>query len=261
MDWSLRSCARNGHLTYRPDEADLAQQLNIETPVGQAWKCLRCGAFIPEHPFAFGPADNAPEVPHAGQIRDRFIIRLLGLERGIRGLIVFAVGLAVWKLQISQETLVDHLNAALPLLKPFADQIGWNMNDSGIINFLSTVLSTSPHTLYLITIALLLYGLLQIIEGAGLWYQKRWAEYLAVVATSAFIPLEIFELTHKITFLRVGALVVNITAVLWLLWTKHLFGLNGGAAAAHDESVKGRAAIDYAINMHNRLDVAVVESH
>lgn len=261
MDWSLRSCARNGHVTYRPDEVELAKQLTVETPVGQAWKCLRCGAFIPEDPFAFGPAENAPEVPHAGQIRDRFIIRLLGLERGIRGLIVFIVGLAVWRLQISQETLVDHLNAALPLLKPFADQIGWNMNDSGIINFLSTILSTSPHTLYLITIALLAYGLLQIVEGTGLWYQKRWAEYLAVVATSAFIPLEIFELTHKITFLRAGALVVNIAAVLWLLWTKHLFGLNGGAMAAHDESVKGRAAIDYAIKMHNRLDMVTTTSN
>ena len=261
MDWSLRSCARNGHITFRPDETDLANQLVVETPAGQAWKCLRCGAFIPEQPFAFGPADSAPEVPHAGQIRDRFIIRLLGLERGIRGLIVFIVGLVVWRLQISQETLVDHLNSALPLLKRFADQIGCNMNDSGIINFLSSVLSTSPHTLYLITIALLAYGLLQIVEGTGLWYQKRWAEYLAVVATSAFIPLEIFELTHKITFLRAGALVVNIAAVIWLLWTKHLFGLNGGAAAAHDESVKGRAAIDYAISMHSRLEMASTESH
>ena len=81
------------------------------------------------------------------------------------------------------------------------------------------------------------------------------------MATSAFIPLEIFELTHKITFLRAGALVVNIAAVIWLLWTKHLFGLNGGAAAAHDESVKGRAAIDYAISMHSRLEMASTESH
>lgn len=260
MDWSLRACARVGHLTYRPTESDLAAKLSVATNVGTAWKCLRCGAFIPEEPFAHGPADEAPEVAHAGQIRDRFIIRLLGFERGVRGLIVLIVGIAVWQLQISQESLVDHLNAALPLLKPFADQIGWNMNDSGIINFLSSLLSTSPHTLSLITLALVSYGLLQIVEGVGLWFQKRWAEYLAVVATSAFIPLELFELSHKITFLRAGALIVNIAAVIWLLWTKHLFGLNGGSAAAHDESVKGRAAIDYAIAMHDRLEIHNLDS-
>jgi len=255
MDWSLRSCAKHGHLTFRPDESELTEQLCSLTPSGQAWKCLRCGAFIVEEPFAYGPAAHAPEVLHAGQIRDRFIIRLLGVERGIRGLLVLIVGIAVWQLQVSQESLVDHLNDALPLLKPFADQIGWNMNDSGVINFLTELLNTSPHTLSLITLALVLYGLLQIVEGTGLWFQKRWAEYLAVVATSAFIPLEIFEISHKVTFLRVGALVVNVAAVLWLLWTKHLFGLNGGASAAHDESVQGIDAINYAIAMHDRTTV------
>lgn len=255
MDWSLRSCARNGHITYRPDETQLANQLTVTTPSGQAWKCLRCGAYIVEEPFSHGPAEEAPEVLHAGQIRDRFIIRLLGVERGIRGAIVLIIGIAVWQLQISQETLVDQLNSALPLLKPFADQIGWNLNDSGVIKFMSHLITTAPHTLTLITIALIAYGLIQLIEGTGLWFQKRWAEYLAVVATSAFIPLEIFEISHKVTFLRVGALVVNIAAVLWLLWTKHLFGLNGGGAAAHDESVKGRAAIDYAIAMRSRTEL------
>jgi uncharacterized membrane protein (DUF2068 family) len=255
MDWSLRTCARSGHVTYRPDEPELADKLTVATPVGPAWKCLRCGAFVPEDPFAFGPAANAPEVPHAGQIRDRFIIRLLAVERGVRGFIVFILGLVVWQLKISQETLVQHLNSALPLLKPFADQIGWNIKDSGIVSFLAKLFSTSPHTLYLISIALLGYGILQIVEGTGLWYQKRWAEYLAVVATSAFIPLEIFELTHKITVLRAGALVLNLAAVLWLLWTKHLFGINGGAAAVHEESVKGRSAIDFAITMHDRTQI------
>ena len=255
MDWSLRSCARHGHVTYKPDETELAKQLSAQTHNGTAWKCLRCGAFIVEDPFIYGPADKAPEILHAGQIRDRFIIRLLAVERGIRGLIVFIIGLAVWQLQISQESLVDHLKSALPLLKPFADQIGWNLKDSGIIQFLTDLLSTSPHTLTLIAAALLAYGLLQIVEGSGLWYQKRWAEYLAVIATSAFIPLEIFELTHRITFLRAGALVVNVAAVIWLLWTKHLFGLNGGAKAAHDESVRGRAAIDYAIALDNRIEL------
>ena len=260
MDWSLRSCARSGHVTYRPNETDLATKLSVETPQGQAWKCLRCGAYIIEEPFSHGPADKAPEVLHAGQIRDRFIIRFLAVERGARGLIVFLLGLAVWQLHESQDTIVNKLNNALPLLKPFADQIGWNLKDSGIVKFLTNILTTKPGTLTLITGALLAYGLLQLVEGGGLWFQKRWAEYLTVVATSAFIPLEIYEISHKVTFLRVGALVVNIAAVIWLIWTKHLFGFNGGAQAAHDESVKGQAAINYAINMHDRTQLLHIES-
>ena len=35
--------------------------------------------------------------------------------------------------------------------------------------------------------------------------------------------------------LRLAALVVNVVAVVWLLWSKRLFGLNGGAAAYRAE--------------------------
>jgi len=38
-----------------------------------------------------------------------------------------------------------------------------------------------------------------------------------------------------VTVLRVLALVVNIAAVVWLLWSKRLFGLRGGGAAYHAE--------------------------
>lgn len=58
------------------------------------------------------------------------------------------------------------------------------------------------------------------IEGVGLWLAKRWGEYFAVVATSLFLPVEIYELTEKVTALRVGVFVVNIAAVVWLVVSK-----------------------------------------
>ncbi len=64
---------------------------------------------------------------------------------------------------------------------------------------------------------------------------KRWGEYFAVVATGVFLPLEIYELTEKVTVLRVGALAINLAAVVWLLWSKRLFGINGGGAAYRAE--------------------------
>jgi uncharacterized membrane protein (DUF2068 family) len=64
---------------------------------------------------------------------------------------------------------------------------------------------------------------------------QRWGEYFAVIATSVFLPLEIYELTEKITALRLIALVINIVAVIWLLWSKRLFGLNGGGKAYREE--------------------------
>ena len=56
-----------------------------------------------------------------------------------------------------------------------------------------------------------------------------------MVATSLGLPIEIYELTEKITVIRVGALVINVAAVIYLLLTKRLFGLRGGKKAYEEE--------------------------
>jgi len=59
---------------------------------------------------------------------------------------------------------------------------------------------------------------------------RRWAEYLTAVATAGFLPLEINELLDRVTILRVLALVHHVAILVWLVWNKHLFGLQGGEA-------------------------------
>ena len=54
-------------------------------------------------------------------------------------------------------------------------------------------------------------------EGVGLWQRRRWAEYLTVVATSLLVPLEVYELVHHATLLKVGGLVVNLLIVAYLI--------------------------------------------
>jgi uncharacterized membrane protein (DUF2068 family) len=61
------------------------------------------------------------------------------------------------------------------------------------------------------------YGALELVEGVGLWRRRRWAEYLTVVATSLLVPLEIYELAHHATLLKVGGLVVNLAIVAYLI--------------------------------------------
>ena len=63
------------------------------------------------------------------------------------------------------------------------------------------------------------YSGLLFTEGVGLWMQKRWAEYLTAIATSLFIPLELYELYERFTFVRVGILALNIF-IVWYLVTR-----------------------------------------
>jgi uncharacterized membrane protein (DUF2068 family) len=70
---------------------------------------------------------------------------------------------------------------------------------------------------------------------------RRWGEYVAVVGTAVFIPLEVYELVETVTWLRVVALLLNLFAVVYILWTKRLFGFRGGRSAfeaeRHSESL------------------------
>ena len=43
------------------------------------------------------------------------------------------------------------------------------------------------------------------------------------------------ELIEKVTWLRLGALVVNLFAVAYIVWTKRLFGFRGGHSAFRAE--------------------------
>jgi len=51
-----------------------------------------------------------------------------------------------------------------------------------------------------------------------LWNGKRWAEYLTVVATASLIPFELWEIARHFTWLKVGALGVNVAIVCYLIY-------------------------------------------
>jgi len=231
MDWSLRACSRKGHETYAPSEDDLRERLHVQTVAGEAWRCLRCGDFVIGAPAGSGPADEAPIVLRGRALRDATILRLLAAERLIRAVVLLALAYGVLRFRGSQRSLRATFERALPAAKPLQNALHINLTDSAFVTRIEKVLSSRQHTLSLLALALLGYGLLQLVEGVGLWLLKRWGEYVAAVGTSVFLPLEIHELIKKVTVIRVGALVVNLAAIAYLVWTKRLFGVRGGHAA------------------------------
>jgi uncharacterized membrane protein (DUF2068 family) len=231
MDWNLRSCARNGHVTFAPAEPELRDRMHAESPQGAAWRCLRCGTYVLGEPHLAGRAEDAPLLLRGKALRSAFILRLLAVERWVRGAIIVLLGFAVLRLSSTQVSLKDLFDRDVKALRPFFDQIHFNVDDSATISAAQKVLTARHSTLDLVATFLFFYGGLQLVEGVGLWLLKRWGEYFAVVATSIFLPLEVYELTEKVTWVRIVALLVNFAAVVYLLVSKRLFGLRGGRAA------------------------------
>ncbi|MFI6051997.1 DUF2127 domain-containing protein [Streptomyces violascens] len=235
IDWDRRTCARRGHVTYAPQEDVLRDRLRADTGLGEAWRCLRCGDFALGAPHGSGPADQAPLVPRGKVLRDLFILRFLAVERAVRGVFIVLVALAVWKFSNSQDSVRQFFDEYLDVFRPVFRHFHYDLDHSPVVGTIQKTFDYKHSTLVIVAVALLLYALIEIVEGVGLWRAKRWAEYLTVVATAMFLPLEIYELTEKISWVKIATLTINILAVLYILLAKRLFGLRGGLAAFEAE--------------------------
>ena len=222
-------------MTWKPFEDELAERIHVETVDGEAWRCLRCGTFVVGEPHGSGPAENAPLVLRGRALRDAFILRLLAAERFIRGVLLVALAYGVYRFNGAQNSLERVFNDYLPTLKPFADKLGIDLQNTGPVKLIQKALTADHSTLELVAIGVLAYGALELLEGVGLWLMKRWGEYVAVVGTAIFIPLEVYELVERVTWLRLVAFAFNVFAVIYIVWTKRLFGFRGGRAAFEAE--------------------------
>lgn len=68
------------------------------------------------------------------------------------------------------------------------------------------------------------YATLVMIEGLGLWWHRRWAEWLAAISGGALIPFELWRLVMRPqhnSVLVAGVLLANVLIVAYLI--KELF--------------------------------------
>lgn len=62
-----------------------------------------------------------------------------------------------------------------------------------------------------------IYALVFITEGVGLFLRKRWAEYLTAIVTASFIPLEIYEIIKESNTPKTVLVTGNVLIVVYLV--------------------------------------------
>jgi uncharacterized membrane protein (DUF2068 family) len=54
------------------------------------------------------------------------------------------------------------------------------------------------------------------IEAFGLWRRKRWAAWFGVLSGGIYIPVELFEVAHGLSWAKLTVLTVNLAVVAYL---------------------------------------------
>lgn len=132
----------------------------------------------------------------------------IALLKLVKGLLLLLLGLGLLKLVHAETaTLFALLIEALHLNA-----------DSRLIHMLVLkVDALQPHSVLVAGLFSLGYAGLMLVEGFGLWLEYSWAAYLTVVSTSLLIPVELYELIEQVTLLRVGALLLNLIILFYLI--------------------------------------------
>jgi uncharacterized membrane protein (DUF2068 family) len=141
--------------------------------------------------------------------RIRFL-KLIAIFKILQGVLLLAIGFSLfflnsrthWLEQISdwadEELLLHHSRAVSYLLNKLQDVLAeGRLRVTGLLAFF--------------------YAAVLFTEGFGVYFQKRWAEFLMVFATGALIPLEIRHVWHRPSVAAITILVVNCF-IVWFLY-------------------------------------------
>lgn len=140
--------------------------------------------------------------------KSAFTLRLIAIEKFIRGALLLVVGVKLLTL-IGDNV---HERAA-----EFVQRHGIDMAHRWVQSSLDKLRGIDDQELVGFGIVAFLYSLLLMAEGVGLWLRYRWAEYVTIVSTSLLMPLEIYEMVEKFTFVRLGLVLLNIVIVIYLV--------------------------------------------
>jgi len=149
---------------------------------------------------------SSPQV-HAKSKRNRWL-ELIALYKLLQAALLVSVG--VGALRLLHKDVADVLGHIAR---------GLRMNPEGhLMNILLDKASLlNDRRLHEISLFLFGYAALGVVEGLGLMLEKVWAEYFTSLITASFLPIEIFELVHKVTWLRISLLVLNLAVLAYLV--------------------------------------------
>jgi uncharacterized membrane protein (DUF2068 family) len=243
LRYELIGCGLHGHELAGTDVAHVRPEdaLILREGDGVRWhRCLRCDSWLPLPPPAHPAVDHLPapeelNLPLRGRpLRDRYVLRLIAADRIVHFLVLAAIAVAIFAFARDRAQLHGDYTRILADLQ---GGLGGPVNDTdkGIFSEINRAFALSTTKLYVVGVVVSVYTAVLGAEAVGLWSARRWAEYLTFVETAVLIPFEIYELTTRVSVLKMLTLIINVAVVVYLLLSKRLFGLRGGGKAEQAE--------------------------
>lgn len=137
---------------------------------------------------------------------DRWV-EVIGALKLFEAALFIALGIGVFKML--HKDLVDEVTHLVVALR-------FDPEGRFVSLLLDKVALISPHRLKEIGAAIFAHAALDILEGTGLILRKLWAEFITLGFSAFFVPIEIYELTRRVTWIRLVIIAINVAVVIYL---------------------------------------------
>ena len=75
----------------------------------------------------------------------------------------------------------------------------------------------TDHRLIAVSIFAAISAVVRFVEAFGLWHERHWAEWFAVLSAGLFLPVEVYHLWRKLTYFKLSVFLINIVVVVYLI--------------------------------------------
>jgi uncharacterized membrane protein (DUF2068 family) len=134
-------------------------------------------------------------------------IFLIGLFKLFKGISLLIIGFGLLRLlHRDVATVVEHWIEVLRV----------DPENRYIHRALLRVFNVTPKQLRELSAGTFIYAAIFLTEGTGLLLRKHWAEYMTLISTGLFVPLEVYEIYRHFTMLKLAVTVVNVLIVWYL---------------------------------------------
>lgn len=139
------------------------------------------------------------------------VIAAIGVFKLIKAAILMTLGIVGLTKDPSELALrVRHL----------ASWMGLSPGRRVLMHFLGKLSAFNDHKARELAVGSLCYAAVFLVEGVGLLSGRRWAEWLTVVVTASFIPIEIYEAVEHFGAGKIVALILNLAILAYLVWRR-----------------------------------------
>jgi uncharacterized membrane protein (DUF2068 family) len=142
-------------------------------------------------------------------VSHKTVLRMIAAFKLVKAALLIAVALGSLKL--------IHRDVGDTVTR-WAQAVGLDASSQSVNTAVEKASSLTPANIKALSFGSLLYAALFLTEGIGLALLKSWAEWLTIIITCSFLPLEIYEIVRHSTWLRALVFAINIGIAAYLIY-------------------------------------------